>query len=70
MYSELGDVEGYATAGRSFLDAGFEGEALEAFRKAERAGSRRRGRRRSKRLLSHLDEVRSRIEELERTLSA
>lgn len=67
MYPEGGEVEGYTIAARSFLDAGFEEEALRAFRKAERA-SRKRRRKRPQRLEAMAAEVREQIRELEGAL--
>jgi len=45
MYPELGAAQAYAEAGRSFLESGFEEEALAAFLKARDALSRRRRKR-------------------------
>lgn len=57
MYPEGGDIEGYAVAARSFAESGFEVEAAEAFRLAERAARRKR-RRPPARVLDLLDRTR------------
>jgi hypothetical protein len=70
MYPELGEVEGFATVGRGFLAAGFEEEALNAFRRAQDSAKRSRRRRRTKKFSALTEEIDRRVEELEQALSA
>lgn len=64
MYLEGGEVEGYAVVADSFLEAGFEEEALTAYRRAERASERKR-RKKLPRLPGILKHVRAQIGKLE-----
>ncbi|MHC4471153.1 MAG: hypothetical protein ACYS99_09340 [Planctomycetota bacterium] len=69
MYPELGEVEGFTTVGRSFLESGFAEEAREAFQKALEAGKKAKRRRRSERLPALLGEIGAHLEELEAALA-
>jgi len=65
MYPQGGAAEAYVEVGRSFLDSGFEEEALEAFRKARGVLTRRRRKQADRRAKELLAEAEARIAELE-----
>ncbi len=65
MYPELGDVGGYAVAGKSFLASGFTEEALQAFRKALECHRRKRRKKRVPALAALVTELKAEVARLE-----
>jgi hypothetical protein len=65
MYPELGEVGGYATAGRSFLESGFTEEALQAFRQALESYRRKRRRRKDPAVAALAAEIEAEVARLE-----
>jgi hypothetical protein len=65
MYPDLGDVGGYAVAGRSFLESGFTEEALQAFRAALELYGRKRRKKKGPALAALVEELKSEVERLE-----
>ena len=65
MYPELGDVGGYAMAGRSFLESGFTEEALQAFRDALEIYRKKRRRKKGPALVALAKELEAEVARLE-----
>ena len=68
MYPEGGEVEAYSLVGNSFLEAGFEEQALAAFRKAAEAARHRRRRKKSERIDQLVEEARRKVQEIQASL--
>lgn len=65
MYPDLGDVGGYAVAGRSFLESGFTEEALQAFREALDLHRNKRRRKKGPALVELVADLKAEIDRIE-----
>jgi hypothetical protein len=65
MYPDLGDVGGFAMAGRSFLKSGFEKEAREAYTLAIELYGRKRRKKKNLGLVTLIKEVKAELQQLE-----
>ena len=65
MYPDLGDVGGYAVAGKSFLDSGFTEEALQAFREALELHRTKRRKKKGPALAALVQELKAEVARLE-----
>jgi hypothetical protein len=70
MYPELGEVQAFAEAGRSFDESGFEEEALQAYRLSMSAAGSRRVRKREEAVGRLREDIGPRIAALETSLAA